>query len=495
LTETEEAIVLQVIKELKWRLQLLVDIGVGYLSLDRLTHTLSGGEMQRINLSTALGSSLVGTLYVLDEPSIGLHPRDTQRLLTILRKLKSIGNTVIIVEHDPEIIRSGDYVIDLGPQAGEFGGEITFTGDTTQLLDSKTSLTGMYLSGRKKIELPSVPAKSNGHKITLINPTQHNLKINKIDFPLGCMVVVTGVSGSGKSTLILDVLYNALKKLRGGFEGSITNLSAVLGYEHINAVELVDQSSIGKSSRSTPVTYIKAFDYIRELFASTPSAVQLGLRPGYFSFNVPGGRCEACEGEGSVTVDMQFLPDVHLECESCKGTRYKKEARSILYNGKSIVDVLDMTVDEALTFFKSTPKLESKLSMLKEVGLGYLRLGQPSNMLSAGESQRIKLSNHLESTDTSHTLFIFDEPTTGLHLDDISRLLKCFRKLVAAGHSIIIIEHNLHVIASSDWIIDLGPEGGDEGGRLVAAGTPLELTKHRDSYTGAALAEFYKTWQ
>ncbi len=490
LNEHEEMIVGQVLREIKWRLQLLVDIGLQYLNLSRLTHTLSGGEAQRINLSTALGSSLVGTLYVLDEPSIGMHHRDTQRLLNILYKLRNLGNTIVVVEHDPDIIRKADHIIDIGPKAGEYGGEVVFSGDVKSIMKAEDSLTGQYLSGRKKIPLPAKRNPGNGHKIILENPREHNLKIDKVAFPLGCMNVVTGVSGSGKSTLVFDVLYTALKKLRGGYDGKAASYGSISGYGIIENIQLVDQSPIGKSSRSTPATYTKAFDAIRELYASTQAARQIGAKPGYFSFNVPGGRCEVCEGEGMVKVDMQFLSDVHLECEACGGTRYKKEARNILYKNKSIVDVLNMSVDEAIRFFEGNNKITRKLGILHDVGLGYLRLGQPSTMLSGGESQRVKLANHLES-NASHTLFIFDEPTTGLHLDDISKLLDCFRRLVNAGHSVIIIEHNVDVIASADWVIDLGPEAGELGGRLVAAGTPEQIAKKENSYTGKALKEYF----
>lgn len=491
LSDFQQEMAGQVVREIVWRLSLLVEIGLEYLSLDRLTHTLSGGEAQRINLSTALGSSLVGTLYVLDEPSIGMHPRDTQRLLNILYKLRNLGNTIIVVEHDPDIISNADNIIDMGPKAGELGGELVYSGSLEDIYDADKSITGLYLSGKKKIDLTKARLKGNGKEIILKNPRENNLKIDEVRFPLGCMTVVTGVSGSGKSTLIHNVLYASLKKLRGGYDGKAGYYDELKGYEFIDNVQLVDQSPIGKSSRSTPATYTKAFDAIRELYASTQAARQLGCKPGYFSFNVPGGRCEVCEGEGSVTVDMQFLPDVHLECEACKGTRYRKEARNILWNGKSIVDVLNMTINEALVFFEEKPRITKKLQILQDVGLGYLRLGQPSTMLSGGESQRVKLANHLDSK-IPETFFIFDEPTTGLHLDDISKLLDCFRRLVERGHTVLIIEHNMHIIASADWIIDLGPEAGEEGGEVVATGAPKDIAKVENSYTGKALKEFFK---
>jgi excinuclease ABC subunit A len=492
LSEHEAQIASQVIKEIRWRLRLLVEIGLDYLTLDRLSHTLSGGEMQRINLSTALGSALVGTLYVLDEPSIGMHPRDTKRLVDILFKLRNLGNTIVVVEHDPDIILCADKIIDMGPAAGSGGGEVMFSGTSEELLDSEKSLTGLYLSGKKQIPLPEKRISGSKKSITITRPRDNNLKIQQVSFPLGCMVVVTGVSGSGKSTLIHNILYEGTKRALSGLDKKAGLFDTISGIEHIKSIEMVDQSSIGKSSRSTPVTYTKAFDLIRELFASTQAARQFGYKPGYFSFNVPGGRCETCEGEGKVTVDMQFLPDVHLECEACKGTRYKKEARSILFHGKSIVDVLKMTVDEALEFFQNETRVAKKLQILQDVGLGYLCLGQPSTMLSGGESQRIKLATHLETNGGSDTLFIFDEPTTGLHLDDISKLIYCFRRLIQKGNSVIIIEHNLNIIASADWLIDLGPEGGNAGGEIVAVGTPEDVMKCEKSYTGAALKDFFK---
>lgn len=482
----------QVIREISWRLKLLLDIGLEYLTLSRLAHTLSGGESQRINLSTALGSSLVGTLYVLDEPSIGLHPRDTRRLLNILFKLKNLGNTVIVVEHDPDVIRFADYIVDMGPLAGEHGGEVVFRGIFDEMLEDDKSLTGKYFSRKKTINFNRKRRKGNGKKITVINPRENNLKINKVEFPLGCMTVVTGVSGSGKSTLVHDILYGGMKKMRGAYQGIAGKFDNITGDEYVEHIEMVDQTPIGRSSRSTPATYTKAFDSIRELFADTQASKQHGWKPGYFSFNVPGGRCEVCEGEGVVTVDMQFLPDVQLECESCKGTRYKREVRNILYNGKSIVDVLNLTIDEAVEFFSDVPKITRKLQNLREVGLGYLRLGQPSTNLSGGESQRIKLAGHLDSGASGDTLFIFDEPTTGLHMDDISKLLGCFDRLVDSGHTVVIIEHNLHIIASADRIIDLGPEAGDNGGEIVVEGTPEQIIKKGgNSHTGLALKEFF----
>ncbi len=491
LSDYEWKVVGQVVKYIKWRLQLLIDIGLHYLTLERLTHTLSGGELQRIYLSNALGSSLVGTLFVLDEPSIGLHHRDTNRLLQILFKLRDAGNTIIVVEHDPDIIKEGDFIVDLGPGAGEFGGKVVFSGSYKDLIKAKDSLTAQYITGKKQIKIRKAKHEPKGF-IKIYKARQHNLKIDYLEIPLGQMTVITGVSGSGKSTLVHDVVY------RGLYNISIHNEATTTAYERVfvdgffNKVELVDQNPIGKSTRSTLATYSKVFDLIREVFAATPLAKQLGLKPGYFSFNVPGGRCETCEGEGFITVDMQFLPDVLLECEDCKGTRYKKEAKNILYNDKSIVDVLNMSVDEAIEFFANEPKIVQKLKIYQEIGLGYVRLGQSSTMLSGGESQRIKLASYIEQGDVNDYIFIFDEPTTGLHLDDIAKLLNCLQKLVDSGNTVIIIEHNLHVISSADWIIDLGPEAGDEGGRVVAKGEPESLAKIHSSHTGRALQEFYR---
>lgn len=492
LTDHQKKIAAKVVEEIIWRTSLLVDIGLEYLTLDRLSHTLSGGESQRINLSTALGSSLVGTLYVLDEPSIGLHPRDTSRLLNILFKLRNLGNTIIVVEHDLDIIRNADYIIDLGPRSGENGGEIVFAGEFDKLLNANNSLTADYITKKKKIEIPQIRKPLSNKKIIIENPRLHNLKMKKVEIPLNCFVVITGVSGSGKSTLVHNVLYTGLKKYKAGLDLSTNDFDSIKGYYEIDYVELVDQTPIGKSSRSTPVTYTKIYDYIRELFASTQAAKQFGWKAGYFSFNVPGGRCETCEGDGFVTVNMQFLPDVQLVCDSCKGTRFKKEVIQVKYKEKSIVDVLNMTVDDAVIFFKEKPKISERLQILQEVGLGYLRLGQPSNMLSGGESQRIKLASHLDSSNNGHTLFIFDEPTTGLHIDDIAKLLKCFKRLIEKGHSVLIIEHNLFVIASADYIIDLGPESGEKGGLIVAEGTPEQIAKVKNSYTGQALKQFFE---
>lgn len=489
LTKFQNEIAGKIVEVIKHRLNLLNEIGLNYLTLNRLTHTLSGGEAQRINLATALGSSLVGTLYVLDEPSIGMHPSDTEKLLKILFKLRNLGNTIVVVEHDIDIINHADYLIDLGPNAGEFGGELVFSGTPDEINGNNKSLTCQYLLGNKQNQIPKKKSKGNGKKIELIKPRKHNLRMEKVSIPLRCMVVITGVSGSGKSTLVHDVLYDGLKHSLIGNTRETDLFEKINGSIWLDNVEMVDQSSIGKSSRSTPVTYTKVFDFIRELFASTQAAKQLGWSPGYFSFNVPGGRCDVCDGDGFVTVDMQFLPDVTLLCESCHGSRYRRDANNILYKGKSIVDVLKMTIDEAVIFFAEIPKISKKLQIMQDVGLGYLRLGQPSTMLSGGEAQRIKLAGHLDGKHSNSVLYIFDEPTTGLHLDDIDKLLRSFRKLIDAGNSVVIIEHNLHVIASADWIIDLGPGAGFAGGLVVAEGTPAQVS-NKDTQTGIALKQF-----
>ncbi|MBU3742290.1 MAG: excinuclease ABC subunit A, partial [Candidatus Kapabacteria bacterium] len=486
LTTHQEEIAGQILLEIRRRLNLLCEIGLEYLTLDRLSHTLSGGESQRINLATSLGSSLVGTLYVLDEPSIGLHPRDTDRLLRILHKLRSLGNTVVVVEHDLDVIRTADHVIDIGPAAGEFGGNVVFSGPFDELADAST-LTSDYLCRRREVKIKTSYRRGNGHGITLVHPKHHNLKGDTVTFPLGMMTVVTGVSGSGKSSLIHDVLYAGAKRYFGGYTGEVGPCERIEGLDHVTDVEMVDQSPIGRSTRSTPATYTKTFDLIRDVFASTQAAKQMGWKPGHFSFNVTGGRCDVCEGGGTVTIEMQFLPDIELPCEACGGTRYRREAQSIQYRGKSIVDVLAMSVDEAIIHFEAYPRIVSKLSILQQVGLGYVRLGQPSTHMSGGEAQRIKLAAHLDTDSSGPKLFIFDEPTTGLHVHDVAALLAAFDKLVDRGHSLVVIEHNVHVMAAADHIIDLGPEGGDHGGQIVATGTPKQVAAVTASYTGQAL--------
>jgi excinuclease ABC subunit A len=487
LSPAEMVIADKVLEEIEQRLRFLDEVGLDYLSLDRLTSTLSGGESQRIQLATSLGSHLVGALYVLDEPSIGLHPRDTNRLIEILKGLRDLGNTLLVVEHDPDTMLAADQILDLGPGAGEHGGELIFAGTREELLKSPLSLTGRYLRGELKIAVPSRRRKPQGKFLKITGAHSHNLKSVDVAIPLGILVAVTGVSGSGKSTLVYDVIFKALAAKRTG--GNWREFcDRIDGDAAIQAVEMVDQSPIGRTPRSNPATYMKAFDSIRELFAATPEAKKRGLGAGHFSFNIPGGRCEACQGDGTVTVEMRFLADVELVCEECRGTRYKSSVLEVLHRGKNIHDVLQMTVREALAFFAPYPKVTARLALLDEVGLGYLRLGQSGTTLSGGEAQRLKLAAHLTRQDNSGLLYIFDEPTTGLHFDDIQKLLTSFRKLLEGGASVLIIEHNLDVIKSADWIIDMGPEGGDAGGLVVAAGTPEQVARNSQSYTGKYLA-------
>ncbi|MFN4984791.1 MAG: excinuclease ABC subunit UvrA [Ignavibacteria bacterium] len=492
LTPYEESVVGQVLLEIQRRLTLLCEIGLEYLTLDRLSHTLSGGESQRINLASSLGSALVGTLYVLDEPSIGLHPRDTERLLNILRKLRGLGNTVVVVEHDMDVMRTADHIIDIGPRAGEHGGEVVFDGSFTEMESTGTSLTAEYLQGKKSIATRATPRKGNGKKIVLHRPLHHNLKGDNVTIPLGTMTVITGVSGSGKSSLVHDVLYGNVQRMFGAYAGETGHVDRIDGLEHITGIEMIDQSPIGRSTRSTPTTYIKVFDLIRDVFAGTQSAKQLGWKAGHFSFNVAGGRCEMCEGAGTVSIEMQFLPDIELPCESCNGTRYKRDANTILYKGKSIIEVLNMTIDEGVDHFSDYPRIVNKLNILRSVGLGYLRIGQPSTHLSGGEAQRVKLAGHLDERAGEGMLFVFDEPTTGLHVHDVAALLQAFDKLVDYGHTLVVIEHNMHVIASADWLIDIGPNAGHNGGMVVAAGTPKGVARTAKSHTAEALRSFLK---
>ncbi|WP_250631518.1 excinuclease ABC subunit UvrA [Rhodoflexus caldus] len=491
LTPHESQVARRILVEIQNRLEYLVKVGLGYLTLNRLTSTLSGGEFQRIKLATSLGSSLVGSMYILDEPSIGLHPRDTQNLVEVIKMLRDVGNTVIVVEHEEEVIRQADQIIDIGPGAGSEGGELIFQGTHDELQNAPQSLTARYLLGLEQIKTPTArrPWK---HFIQVSGAREHNLKNITVKFPLHTLTVVTGVSGSGKSTLIRKILHPALSKYIGGNSGEETGkmdeLSGDLGM--ITQVEFVDQNPIGKSSRSNPVTYIKAYDGIRQLYSELPLAKQRGYKPATFSFNVDGGRCEACEGEGIVKIEMQFMADIHLTCEACHGKRFKQEVLDIEYQGKNISDVLEMTVADALVFFQSQPKIAEKLRPLSEVGLGYVRLGQSSSTLSGGEAQRVKLASFLgkgRPTD-EHIFFIFDEPTTGLHFHDIHKLLHAINALVDAGNTVLIIEHNMDVIKSADWIIDLGPEGGLQGGALIFEGTPEEMVKNSKSYTSAFLA-------
>lgn len=484
----------RILEELKKRLKFLNEVGIGYITLDRLTMTLSGGEYQRINLATSLGSSLVGSLYVLDEPSIGLHPRDGDRLIHILKSLRDLGNTVLVVEHDDEMIRAADVVVDMGPRAGEHGGEVVFNGPVDELLKHPDSLTGKYLSGKLTIPTPKKRRKDTEQSIFIRGAAEHNLKNLNVRIPLNMFVCVTGVSGSGKSTLVHDILYAGIQKEKQGYEGHVGRYEAIEGIEQIAQVEMVDQSPIGRSPRSNPITYIKAFDLIRDLLANVQSARIRGFKPGYFSFNVPGGRCEVCEGDGVQKIEMQFLADLYLTCEACKGKRFKQEVLEIRYRGKNVDDILNMTVDEAIDFFGQAAdgkRVAKRLQVLDDVGLGYLRLGQSATALSGGEAQRLKLANHLTASDTSgHTLFIFDEPTTGLHFDDIAKLLKCFSALLEAGHSLVVIEHNMNIVKCADFVIDLGPEGGENGGEIVAVGTPEEIARNERSYTGKYLKHY-----
>lgn len=481
----------RILSEIIKRLTFLNNVGIGYLTLDRYSNTLSGGESQRINLATSLGSALVGTLYVLDEPSIGLHPRDNSKLIKILKDLRDIGNSVLVVEHDAEMMKEADLIVDMGPKAGIEGGEIVAIGDYNEIIRDKNSITGKYLSGDLSIPLPEKRNDKKTKSIKITGAKENNLKNINVDIPLNKFVVVTGVSGSGKSTLIHDIFYAGLAKYLGNAPSFIGRYDDIKGGEYIDDVVIVDQSPIGKSPRSNPISYIKAFELIRELFASTHQAKARGYKPGYFSFNVPGGRCETCQGDGCIKVEMQFLADLYLECDDCNGTRYKKEIREITYKGKNLVDVLDMTVDEALIFFEGQEKITRLLQMLADVGLNYIKLGQPSNTLSGGEAQRIKLASYLTSQrDRRHILFIFDEPTTGLHFNDISKLLKCFQLLLERNNSVVIIEHNLDVIKCADYIIDLGPEAGENGGEVIAAGTPEEIAENINSWTGKYLKHY-----
>ena len=493
LSQKEQTIAEKVLKEIRRRLSFLSDVGLDYLSLDRLSSTLSGGEAQRINLATSLGSALVGTLYVLDEPSIGLHSRDNRRLIDILRQLRDQGNTVIVVEHDADMIKVADHIVDLGLGAGEQGGRVVFSGTMAGLMNEPRSLTSKYLRQELAIPIPTTRRRGTGQKLRLVGATEHNLKNVDIAIPINALTCVTGVSGSGKSTLVHDVLYAALKRAKGGWDKRVGTFAKLEGAELITDVVLVDQAPIGRTPRSNPVTYLKAFDPIRELFAATKDARSRGLTASHFSFNVPGGRCEACQGEGEVRVEMQFLADVFVPCDQCDGKRFKPQVLEVRYRGRSIHQVLDLTVREALTFFSSSPKVLRRLQVLDEIGLGYLRLGQPATTLSGGEAQRIKIAAHLSSQGGERLLYILDEPTTGLHFDDIAKLLTAFKKLLEAGSTLVVIEHNLDVIKTADYIIDLGPEGGEDGGRVMATGTPEQVAQVETSYTGqyirVALAE------
>ena len=495
LTDHERQVVRRLLIELEHRVKYLLDVGLGYLSLSRLSNTLSGGESQRINLATSLGSSLVGSMYILDEPSIGLHSRDTDRLINVLKQLRDLGNTVIVVEHDEDIMRAADYIIDIGPGAGRLGGEVVFAGTPEQLFKKapKQSLTAQYLTGNMSIPVPS-SRRPWRDRVSIRGAFCNNLKHVDVDFPLGVLTVVTGVSGSGKTSLVKQVLYDVLiKRFEGAtdYVGKCAGISGDVG--RISSIELVDQDPIGRSTRSNPATYMKAYDEIRQLYASQPLAKARGYKPGYFSFNTEGGRCEVCEGEGYVTVGMQFMADVHLVCEECHGTRFKEETLEVLYNGKNVSEVLDMTVDQAIEFFEGQTAILDRLQPLQDVGLGYLKLGQSSSSLSGGEAQRVKLASYLikGSADRSK-LFIFDEPSTGLHFHDIQKLIRSFDSLISRGHTIIVIEHHHDIIKVADWVIDMGPEGGRDGGNLVFAGTPEQLAQHPTSYTAKFLRDKLK---
>ncbi len=494
LDETDTAIAQRLLTEINNRLQFLLNVGLGYLTLNRLSNTLSGGESQRINLASSLGSSLVGSLYILDEPSIGLHSRDTYLLIKVLRDLQELGNTVVVVEHDEDIIRAADYIIDIGPKAGRLGGEVMYQSSVADLEKYSDSYTVKYLTGEEQIEVPKVRRKWNNY-IEVKGARQNNLKNIDVKFPLGVITVVTGVSGSGKSSLVNDVFYNALQHHYKGSALERAEFNGISGdLKLIKSVEFVDQNPIGKSSRSNAATYLKAYDEIRKLFAAQPLAKQLDFKPAYFSFNVEGGRCEECKGEGTITVEMQFMADIKLECESCHGKRFSPEVLEVEYKGKNIYDVLEMTVDEALEFFgaqkgATEKKITKKLQPLQDVGLGYIKLGQSSSTLSGGENQRVKLAFYLSEEKSQPTIFIFDEPTTGLHFHDIKTLLKAFDALIERGHTVLIIEHNMEVIKCADHIIDIGPEGGKQGGHIVCEGTPGDIVKCKESYTGKFLKE------
>jgi excinuclease ABC subunit A len=489
LSEKETTVADKVLREIQRRLSFLSDVGLDYLTLDRLSSTLSGGEAQRINLATSLGSALVGTLYVLDEPSIGLHSRDNQRLIDILQKLRQQGNTVLVVEHDEDMIRVADHIVDIGLGAGEQGGRVVYSGDLAGLLLETRSLTAKYLRHELAIPVPSPRRRGLTQKLKLRGATEHNLKDVDVAISLNTLTCVTGVSGSGKSTLVHDVLYAAIKRAKGDWDRRVGNFRGLEGLEYISDVVLVDQTPIGRTPRSNPVTYLKAFDPIRELFSLTRDAKARGLTASHFSFNVPGGRCEACQGEGEVRVEMQFLADVFVPCDQCDGMRFKPQVLEVKYRGKNIHQVLAMTVREALAFFSTSPKVLRRLHVLDEIGLGYLRLGQPATTLSGGEAQRIKIAAHLSSVGGERLLYILDEPTTGLHFDDIAKLLTAFKKLVEAGHTLLVIEHNLDVIKTADYVIDLGPEGGEGGGEVIASGTPEQVAQIEASHTGRALRQ------
>ncbi|MBI6014238.1 excinuclease ABC subunit UvrA [Clostridium perfringens] len=486
-SEKDKIISSQIIKEIQSRLSFLINVGLDYLDLARKAGTLSGGEAQRIRLATQIGSQLMGVLYILDEPSIGLHQRDNDRLISTLKQLRDVGNTLIVVEHDEDTMREADYIVDIGPGAGEHGGKIVASGTLDEIMGNENSLTGKYLTGAKKVELPEERRKGNGNFITVKGAKENNLKNVTAKFPLGTLTMVTGVSGSGKSTLVNEILYKGLNKIVNKAKDLPGKFKEITGYENIDKIIDIDQSPIGRTPRSNPATYTGTFDIIRELFSQTQEAKMRGYKPGRFSFNVKGGRCEACSGDGIIKIEMQFLSDVYVPCEVCKGKRYNRETLEVKYKGKNIADVLNMTVEEALEFFENIPRIKNKLQTLMDVGLGYIRLGQPSTQLSGGEAQRIKLAYELSKRSTGKTLYILDEPTTGLHIHDVNRLVKILQRLVDGGNTVIVIEHNLDMIKCADYIVDLGPEGGDKGGTIIATGTPEKIAEAKESYTGKYL--------
>lgn len=489
-SEKDKIISSQIIKEIQSRLSFLINVGLDYLDLARKAGTLSGGEAQRIRLATQIGSQLMGVLYILDEPSIGLHQRDNDRLISTLKQLRDVGNTLIVVEHDEDTMREADYIVDIGPGAGEHGGEIVASGTLDEIMSNENSLTGKYLTGAKKVELPEERRKGNGNFITVKGAKENNLKNVTAKFPLGTLTMVTGVSGSGKSTLVNEILYKGLNKIVNKAKDLPGKFKEITGYENIDKIIDIDQSPIGRTPRSNPATYTGTFDIIRELFSQTQEAKMRGYKPGRFSFNVKGGRCEACSGDGIIKIEMQFLSDVYVPCEVCKGKRYNRETLEVKYKGKNIADVLNMTVEEALEFFENIPRIKNKLQTLMDVGLGYIRLGQPSTQLSGGEAQRIKLAYELSKRSTGKTLYILDEPTTGLHIHDVNRLVKILQRLVDGGNTVIVIEHNLDMIKCADYIVDLGPEGGDKGGTIIATGTPEKIAEAEESYTGKYLKKY-----
>ncbi|MEQ1785114.1 MAG: excinuclease ABC subunit UvrA, partial [Hyphomonadaceae bacterium] len=492
LTPKQKEIAARILKEIRERLKFLVDVGLNYLSLSRVSGTLSGGESQRIRLASQIGSGLTGVLYVLDEPSIGLHQRDNQRLLETLRRLRDLGNTVVVVEHDEDAIRTADYVIDMGPGAGIHGGEIVAQGSPEDIMANPASLTGQYLVGLRQIEVPAIRRKGNGKSLKIVGARGNNLRNVSAEIPLGTFCCITGVSGGGKSTLVIETLYKmAARKLNGARENPAPH-DRIEGLQLLDKVIDIDQSPIGRTPRSNPATYTGAFTPIRDWFAGLPEAKARGYDPGRFSFNVKGGRCEACQGDGVIKIEMHFLPDVYVQCDICKGQRYNRETLEVKFKDKSIADVLNMTVEDAADFFKAVPSISEKMETLKRVGLTYVKVGQQATTLSGGEAQRVKLSKELSRRSTGRTLYILDEPTTGLHFDDVRKLLEVLHELVEQGNSVVVIEHNLEVIKTADWIIDLGPEGGDGGGEIVAAGTPEDVAKAARSYTGQFLKPLLK---